>query len=436
MTSDQTPNIEETRRREALEILARNDRGEHSVPTHGLYPVQFNWDSAFAAVGYRLVDTDRAWRELELLADAQWPDGMIPHIIFRGGHDGYFPGPAVWQTGRMPPTSGITQPPVLASLVRYLVDKHGAPSRGRLLALLDRTAAWHQWFLSARRDPDSGAILVVHPWESGRDNLADWDSAMARVPVTVTTPYQRRDLDHVDAAERPSQAEYDRYLSIIAKGVEVGWDQPAFGRASPFRMVDPGITAILLRAQRDLAALYETMGEAERARRAADLIGPLEDGLRALWSPEAGAFTAIDPVTGVHTGAVTSASFLAPYAGLADTAYLGPLLDHFDRIAGRVRFMVPSTDPAHHGYDPARYWRGPVWFVVNRMITQGLAEIGESDRARRVWWDTKTLALTEGFAEYYHPETGRGLGGQSFTWTAAVFLDWLADLPHGPGGDD
>ena len=62
----------------ALEILRTNDRGEFSVPTHGLYPVQFNWDSAFASLGYVLFDPERAYREVELLLEAQWQDGMVP----------------------------------------------------------------------------------------------------------------------------------------------------------------------------------------------------------------------------------------------------------------------------------------------------------------------------------------------------------------------
>ncbi len=35
----------------AREILIAHDRGGYSVPTHGLYPYQWNWDSAFAAFG-------------------------------------------------------------------------------------------------------------------------------------------------------------------------------------------------------------------------------------------------------------------------------------------------------------------------------------------------------------------------------------------------
>ena len=33
-----------------------------------------------------------------------------------------------------------------------------------------------------------------------------------------------------------------------------------------------------------------------------------------------------------------------------------------------VRFAVPSHDPGSAEFDPRRYWRGPVWLVVNRMI--------------------------------------------------------------------
>ena len=58
--------------------------------------------------------------EIETLFQAQWDDGFVPHIVFWRDDAGYFPGPAVWATGRTPPTSGITQPPVAATVVREL----------------------------------------------------------------------------------------------------------------------------------------------------------------------------------------------------------------------------------------------------------------------------------------------------------------------------
>ena len=35
----------------AIEILRENDRGSYTVPTQGLYPFQWNWDSCLTALG-------------------------------------------------------------------------------------------------------------------------------------------------------------------------------------------------------------------------------------------------------------------------------------------------------------------------------------------------------------------------------------------------
>ena len=96
----------------AVAVLQENDRGSYTVPTKGLYPFQWNWDSCLTALGQQHFDEARAWTEIETLFAHQWPDGMVPHIVFHKEDEGYFPGPGVWMTGRTPETSGITQPPV------------------------------------------------------------------------------------------------------------------------------------------------------------------------------------------------------------------------------------------------------------------------------------------------------------------------------------
>jgi hypothetical protein len=35
----------------ALEVLKENDQGSYTVPTKGLYPFQWNWDSCLTALG-------------------------------------------------------------------------------------------------------------------------------------------------------------------------------------------------------------------------------------------------------------------------------------------------------------------------------------------------------------------------------------------------
>ena len=97
---------------QARAILRRNDRGGYTVPTDRLYPFQWNWDSAFVAMGWATFDEARGFTEVERLLEGQWDDGLVPQIVFHAPSDDYFPGPSVWGMQHAPPTSGITQPPV------------------------------------------------------------------------------------------------------------------------------------------------------------------------------------------------------------------------------------------------------------------------------------------------------------------------------------
>ena len=179
---------------DARAILAANDRGGYTIPTTNLYPFQWNWDSAFVAMGFATYDLDRALTELERLVDGQWADGMIPHIVFHAPSDTYFPGPEVWGTHHAPPTSGITQPPVLAIALAQIA-RRGADS-ARVAKLYLAALANHRWWWKAR-DPDArGIVALLHPWESGRDNAPSWEVPLSRVPETTTTVVRRRDTGH------------------------------------------------------------------------------------------------------------------------------------------------------------------------------------------------------------------------------------------------
>ena len=94
---------------------------------------------------------------------------------------------------------------------------------------------------------------------------------------------------------------------------------------------------------------------------------------------------------------VTSASFLGFYGGVASGARGDALCGHLQRMAGKLRYLVPSLDPDHPQFDPIRYWRGPVWAVVNYMIGRGLADSGQAEWAARVKGDTRALIQQTGF---------------------------------------
>lgn len=249
-----------------MEVLQRNSRGAFTVPAHGLYPYQWLWDSAFIALGWTQVDWERAWQELLCLFDyGQGPDGMLPHIVFHEQSRDYFPGPDVWgrEARAQPATSGITQPPVVATVVRYLYEKDPDRARAREWAryLFPKLLAFHRWLYHASDPYRTGLVVIVHPWESGMDNSPAWDKPLSRVPVENLPPYERRDVKHVNPEERPRKEDYDRYLSLLYLFRRLEYDPREIYRQSPFKVVDVGFNAILQRANRDLYALAVLLQE-------------------------------------------------------------------------------------------------------------------------------------------------------------------------------
>ena len=66
---------------EAKKILLGNRKNGYTLPTNNkLYPAQWNWDSAFIALGYSYFNLDFSIMEIETLLNGQWDDGMVPHI--------------------------------------------------------------------------------------------------------------------------------------------------------------------------------------------------------------------------------------------------------------------------------------------------------------------------------------------------------------------
>lgn len=410
----------------AAEVLAENDRGHYTVPTKGLYPFQWNWDSCLTALGQAQIDEDRAWTEIETLFAHQWDDGMVPHIIFHQIDDGYFPGPDVWGTGRQVPTSGITQPPVAGFAIKRLFDraKDKAMARERARALLPKVARWHDWFHACRDPQKSGLVAIIHPWESGRDNSVDWDAAFERVPTEGVKPYTRRDTSHADPAHRPTKEQYDRYIWLVQKFRGLDWDNSRLHDASPFQVVDPGFNAILIRGCAEVAELAGALRLDDIAAANAAMAARGRAALETLWSDRHGQYLCQDRVLGQVIDSPSVGGLLAVFAGV-EAGHAALVARQVDALAKRCTYLVPSHDPAAPEFDAKRYWRGPVWLVVNYMIADGLMQAGETETAQAIVRSSLDLIGVSGFAEYYDPLTGEGCGGDRFTWTAAMVLEFL-----------
>jgi glycogen debranching enzyme len=407
-------------------ILARNDRGGYTVPTDRLYPFQWNWDSAFVAMGFATYDVDRAYRELERLIEGQWDDGMIPHIVFHAPSDTYFPGPDVWGTQHRIPTSGITQPPVFGMALRHVHEaalaEGVADAEARTKALFQAALRSHRWWLRAR-DPDGlGLVSILHPWESGSDNSPAWDEALARVPTTTKTAIRRKDTGHVDASMRPRDEDYQRFIHLVDTYRGCDWDPQRQWETAPFKVADVQMTAILARATADLMHLAESLGSEEEKLELLRMHQGLLDGLSRRWRQDLSRFASLDLVSGRDIEAPTQACFVPLVAlRLADTQQAAVRAE-IERWLDGLIVGVPSTAPFSPAFEPKRYWRGPVWAVVNWLIADGLRMNDAQDLARRIEGTTVQAIEKAGFCEYFDPTTGEGLGGDTFSWTAAAYL--------------
>jgi hypothetical protein len=433
-------------RASAEAVIRANDSGGYSVPSRATYPHQWNWDSALAALGWAELDAARAWTELETLVGARDREGMIPHIAFhtrvsdrvrprlRGvltmvarPYARYLPGPRWWgwrlsADGRR--ISGITQPPLAATCARMLFEEH--PDERRATALLEPLHAWHRWLLEARDPHGFGEPVLIHPWESGRDNSIEWDDPLFRVTPEVTVVH-RRDTDSVDAAERPTDEHYRRYLTLVRQGTAVGWNQALLAREGGLRVLDPGFSAILARAAADLGWLADQLGRGLVADESRAYSQRVSAALRARADSD-GLIRAVDTIDS-ETLPITSAGSalvaLTPELGARelqatrDLVSVGPLASHYG---------VRSLDADHPQLSSRNYWRGPVWANVTWLCALALEAHGE--RALAAELRRRMIKSVEGggMREYFMPDSGRGLGARDFTWTAALYLREMAHL--------
>jgi glycogen debranching enzyme len=411
----------------ARAVLAANDMGSFFRPGRELYPYQWNWDSAFIALGLAGVDPERGRAEVRSLLRGQWSDGMVPHIVFHVPAPDYFPGPELWDSRACEeapdvPTSGLTQPPVLATAVRVLHEM--SPDRSFLKEVVPALELWHEW-LHRERSTDGGLVAIVHPWE-GADNSPRFDRALARLQVDEEPVLERTDRREIDAAERPTDSDYVRYLYLVRRLRAQGYRPPSL-EETPFVFVDLTFNSILAVAEADLAWLWAELGEdGARAGAAAER---LLAALAERWDDSAAVY--IEDDDDRATADETIDGLFPLYAGVPGQEQVRRLFE--EALWAPARFgpspdapwAVTSASKASPAFDPRRYWRGPVWVNVNWFFVRGLERAGLLAEAAELRRMTLELVSRSGFSEYYDPRSGEPLGVSDFCWSAALTLDLL-----------
>ncbi len=428
----------------AREVLSTNDTGTLVKAAPNLYPHQWSWDAAFVAIGLATFDIPRALAELEHLRRAQWASGMIPHIVFSAG-SGYFPDAARWRTSSLSPpgvaTSGICQPAVHAIALRRIRQRAaGGPDERAVASYLERTfdswLAWHRWLHDLRGADGSGLITIHHGWESGMDNSPRFDAAYARVVPGDLEPFMRTDTAVVaDAGQRPTNAEYARYLWLVQQLADVGYRDADADEVCDFAVKDVFASAIFAVACDDLATIADELG------READAASLREWALASAQAVD----STIDPATGLacdvdlRAGGQISVPCISGFAPLLSSRDQAVRAAQERRLAGpdwlgdpRLALRLPcSTSPTSDRFRARQYWRGPTWPVLTWFLAFQAGRNGNQE----LYEGLREAALSQlsdlQFGEYYEPFTGEPLGSLRQSWTAAVALEWLAPDPVG-----
>lgn len=411
----------------AQNILALNDLGGYTVPTHDLYPFQWNWDAAITALGWMKIDEARAWQEIHMLLKGQWENGMIPHIIFHKEVDSYFPGADVWGVNRGLRTTSISQPPVLASVVKIMFEqaKDKELAERNTKQILDNLINYHQWWYR-KRDPDlTGLVVSYHPWESGMDNSPAWDKSLALVPP-VSWAYKRKDIEHVDSSERPHADEYDRYLYLVDFFKTCNFDGKEIYQNCPYKMHDVGIISILHKATKDIISLCNEMQYTpDSMSTLSSRVALTESSFSQLWSENHHSFLNRDAISGELCPVLTTGTMMALYGELANDSQAAQLKELLKNWLSATKYGMSSTYAKCPEFEPQRYWRGPVWLHINWLLTLGSESYGFTEEAMLIKESALELITNEGYYEYFNCNTGAGCGGDSFSWTAAISLHWL-----------
>ena len=408
----------------AQKTLLGNRRKGYTLPTNNkLYPAQWNWDSAFIALGYSYFNLNHALKEITTLLDGQWKDGMVPHILFHDTNTNYYPNYTAWNCGNKIHSSGITQPPILATILKLILDKNKISNKQtkEVKKIVKKIIRSHEWFIKFRDPNKTGLVSILHPWESGYDNSPIWDDPMERVTIEKNLKYKRADNKLVNPDHRPLNIDYDRYVSIKNNLRKKKYNPKKIFKSSLFNVVDVGFNSLFLKANKDLIQILNKFNL--ESSKISNYVKVTEKKILKLYDKKKGSFFSKDIRNKKKIYVPSITNYFILFADLNNDLINKKLIKSLKNHNKNDKYFFSSIKPNHKSFEEKRYWRGPIWVNCNWFIYKGLMnkDISFSKKIKR-----KTIQMIEanGFHEYYTRKSAKPMGAKNLSWSAARYLDF------------
>jgi hypothetical protein len=425
----------------AQRVLEKNYQGSHTVPSAGLYPHQVLWDSCFVAIGKSHYDPQRAKHEVISLLDAQWSNGMVPHIIFNSATRFWWDR-QIWRrwinfsSPNHLATSGISQPPMLAEAIVRI--GRVLPLAGRqewYKSVFPRLLAYHLWLYRERDPRGEGLVLQLHPWETGLDtsppciaelHAKSWPGWLNILDIPLIDKigeYIRVDNKFVAKGERASNAEAIALHLLRNRIRHRNYDSSKVLENAKFAIQDITYNSILIRANTLLEEIAVTINESiptQLKRHTSKAARALE----SLWDKGTNSYYSRDFISNKLIKEPSIGGLLPLYSGAISKQRAAELVkDIEDKDSFALNYPIPSVPANSDWFSPVRYWQGPTWVNTNWLIIDGLKRYGFNELAKKLTTSTLQMVNQHGFYEYFDPYTGMPHGADNFSWTAALTID-------------
>ena len=393
---------------------------------------QWHWDSGAHMITWSRRNVTNSVLDLRTMLSMQLPDGRIPEEIFWQSTNKMQEEELKlqWSTDQY---TDIVQMPVIPFSLRAIYEAR--PDVALLKEFLPPIVNYFKWWRK-QRDLGDGLVVIIHGWESGLDASPTYDPAygvyvtdLSKVAFAELYPRFDELIEwykgrlHWDIAKILAEAVPTKPVSEQSSASASGSGRALGAVSTRFFVKDVGVNAVYAAGWKVLSQLAALVpDDPSFAAMSADCAAEAKTSTQAIVSKmfdaKRGEYRSLW-IDGDKQERRTDANTIQNLLPLM----MGDLpAEHVDMIVAQLqdetKFNLPFGLPTVAKNDPQfcadfpvdLMWRGPVWPMMNWMVTEGLILHGRQDVAQALLDKTIALYQKSGVWEHYNPITGAAYG--------------------------